>query len=366
MAIQYNITTTGTLTNDNGVLSGFSSSNYATIPNSIDLGTNFEMVFKFKYTTSPSSWECIFSGEGNTYIQIYRNSSGKMSFDAGNNNGWFIDSGEGITTINLNTDYYIKLTFNGTDYVTYLSTDGTTYTQECSATINNTIPSFTGNIGVSRNFSNNMSGSIDLNGCYIKVNGTTIWEGVTSTNTVHIQLRRDTLSNWTTVNPTLYEGEVGLITDQAKYVVGDGTSTFTSLTKHNMDTDISNLADTSFSNITNTAKIAIAHNAMPSNTYTDLTLSASGATYTAPADGWLCLAKGTTSYDQYVQFNATEGDLDFRSNLLVGAETHSNGNIAYVYMPMAKGQSTKVHYSAGGAVFAFRFIYAVGSESEAQ
>ena len=37
-----------------------------------------------------------------------------------------------------------------------------------------------------------------------------------------IQLRRDTLSNWTIINPILGEGEIGIETDTNKFKIGNG------------------------------------------------------------------------------------------------------------------------------------------------
>lgn len=44
-----------------------------------------------------------------------------------------------------------------------------------------------------------------------------------------IQFRRDTAANWTSANPTLAEGELGLETDTGAYKVGDGSTAWTSL-----------------------------------------------------------------------------------------------------------------------------------------
>lgn len=44
-----------------------------------------------------------------------------------------------------------------------------------------------------------------------------------------IQIRRDTAANWTTVNPILAEGEIGLETDTNKIKFGDGTTAWNSL-----------------------------------------------------------------------------------------------------------------------------------------
>lgn len=44
-----------------------------------------------------------------------------------------------------------------------------------------------------------------------------------------LQLRRDTAANWTTNDPTLAEGEMGIETDTLKFKVGDGSTAWTAL-----------------------------------------------------------------------------------------------------------------------------------------
>ena len=44
-----------------------------------------------------------------------------------------------------------------------------------------------------------------------------------------IQFRRDTASNWTTNNPTMASGEMGIETDTDKYKIGDGSTAWTGL-----------------------------------------------------------------------------------------------------------------------------------------
>ena len=46
---------------------------------------------------------------------------------------------------------------------------------------------------------------------------------------VQIQLRNDTASNWTTENPTLAQGEVGIETDTRLIKVGDGSTAWNDL-----------------------------------------------------------------------------------------------------------------------------------------
>lgn len=47
--------------------------------------------------------------------------------------------------------------------------------------------------------------------------------------TSRLQNRRDTAANWTSNNPTLAAGEIGLETDTTKYKMGDGTTAWNSL-----------------------------------------------------------------------------------------------------------------------------------------
>jgi len=46
---------------------------------------------------------------------------------------------------------------------------------------------------------------------------------------VTIQFRRDTAANWTSANPVLAQGELGLETDTAKYKIGNGSTAWASL-----------------------------------------------------------------------------------------------------------------------------------------
>jgi hypothetical protein len=47
---------------------------------------------------------------------------------------------------------------------------------------------------------------------------------------IQIQFRRGTASEWTSANPTLAVGELGLETDTDQFKIGDGTTAWTSLT----------------------------------------------------------------------------------------------------------------------------------------
>ena len=46
---------------------------------------------------------------------------------------------------------------------------------------------------------------------------------------IQIQIRRDTAANWTSANPTLAQGELGLETDTNKLKIGNGSTAWASL-----------------------------------------------------------------------------------------------------------------------------------------
>lgn len=101
----------------------------------------------------------------------------------------------------------------------------------------------------------------------------------------------------------------------------------------------------------------IARQVIASNRYIDLTLGASGESYTAPAEGWLVLNKlsSGTSY-QFVQFYNTKN-----ADRRIGAATTNNAYLCAT-MPLAKGDRVLVEYSATGDTKLFRFIYANGAK----
>ena len=51
---------------------------------------------------------------------------------------------------------------------------------------------------------------------------------------VQLQIRRDTISNWTSANPVLANGELGYVSDTDKLKVGDGTTAFNTLVYSNI------------------------------------------------------------------------------------------------------------------------------------
>ena len=179
------VTKIGGVTEDNGVLSNFSSSNYAQIdaPN-LSTANSFEIVFKFKRTGTSSSSQHIISASTDAALAIiFISSSNTLGYSIGNSTGgansWLFDR-ESSATLQLNTNYWAKIEFTGTQYLLKLSTDGQNYNTVDSYTSSQK-PSYSSsykcNIGVSRYAEKAFNGEIDLKDSYIKIDGSIWWVG---------------------------------------------------------------------------------------------------------------------------------------------------------------------------------------------
>lgn len=147
-------------------------------------------------------------------------------------------------------------------------------------------------------------------------------------------------------------------------VIATTTKTAIQIDIDEIATDLNGKADVDLTNVNDTGYIKMAGASMPSDTYDDLTLGASGSTYTAPANGWFFLGKDSSASGQTVSVTVKKTDL---SDTLYGMEYasgFSGQNMKYTWA-VKKGSVTGIMYTLGGATNMFRFIYAQGSESEA-
>ena len=88
----------------------------------------------------------------------------------------------------------------------------------------------------------------------------------------------------------------------------------------------------------------------PSNRYIDLTLGASGSTYTAPANGWITVVIGSSTQTN-IHVNVDGPNL---LSVNEGSEAISRGN----FVPVKKGDLVSIYYA--GTPDIFRFIYDEG------
>lgn len=95
---------------------------------------------------------------------------------------------------------------------------------------------------------------------------------------------------------------------------------------------------------------------MPSNKYIDLTLGASGSSYTAPANGWIFVGGMSTANSGYFNLvNTSAGSLTF--SLQKPAASQGGGG----YIPVNKGDTFTLSYNVFN-IDMFRFIYAQGAQ----
>ena len=104
--------------------------------------------------------------------------------------------------------------------------------------------------------------------------------------------------------------------------------------------------------LTNVQKGEISSWSMPSDKYIDLTLGASGTTYTAPANGWVIIAKVAGADRQYL--GGVVNDV-----IVFNIVGWNRMETAYEF-PVKKGDVYRFSYSYSGATNKFRFIYAEG------
>lgn len=105
-------------------------------------------------------------------------------------------------------------------------------------------------------------------------------------------------------------------------------------------------------NFSKTGRSYLSGLGMPSNRYIDLTLGASGSTYTAPANGYMYLGMTATVADQYANITDGQGLTNIQNARAVG-------NYLDCFVAFKKGDVGIISYDAG-TLRAFRFYYAEG------
>lgn len=122
----------------------------------------------------------------------------------------------------------------------------------------------------------------------------------------------------------------------------------------NVLADVAGLKD--MDNITSTGKEVIAHNAMPGSNTLAITVGASGATYTAPADGYVVFTGLATAAGQFVYIGSPTLD-----NVAFQSSAVGNGEYIIFTLPVSKGQVFTVNYNLGGTN-TLNFVYANGAQ----
>lgn len=219
-ALYNNFTVIGspTVNTSTGVVNGFSSSSYLTLPQSLNPGNNpWEVKSKFTTSNDVNSAQGVFqtitaysdAGQYGICLMIYQgNLDLGISTDGAS---WLFDT-RGTHTLSSNTTYWVKFGWTGTEYYVDYSTDGTNYTRDI--TENSSIPAYSSSnytlLGIySWSSKDGFRGTLDLSECYITVNGSEWW------NPRGIQITEDTLTGYAQEN--IASGSTGNV----KTVLGD-------------------------------------------------------------------------------------------------------------------------------------------------
>ena len=111
--------------------------------------------------------------------------------------------------------------------------------------------------------------------------------------------------------------------------------------------------DLNAANLSTAGKSLISGLGLPSSKYDNLTLGATGTTYTAPANGWFHISKGGTNGSQYVYMHNDNYGICL-NNMASTAST-------FIF-PVIKGDVVTIDYTSTGTTYEFRFIYAEGDK----
>ena len=172
-------TVVGSLTNDNGVLSGFSASNYIILPNPPTPVTSYEICMKF-YMVNFNDGRVLGNSTHNVHtpqLEAPNGSETKMWFGHPSSSyGW-----QGINpnfVVTQNTWYWFKAIWDGTKVLTSMSTDGYSYSN--TGSIDTTTCGW--NEGLELGYDSDTGafngGKIDFKESYIKINGNITFSGL--------------------------------------------------------------------------------------------------------------------------------------------------------------------------------------------
>lgn len=186
-----NATKYGTLTENNGVASGFSTSNYYNTTLININNNNFDLVAKvYGYSTSHDN-----PVYANEYLRLYLpkivvRKQGTIQVSLSNStSGWNVCDFGSVESIPSDAWVWIKVSYDGTAYTINTSLDGQLYTEIGRYATTTTYSQDLNTIGAcydtsSSGLKTGYGGQIDLTGCYLNINGERVWDGVNVTSRV--------------------------------------------------------------------------------------------------------------------------------------------------------------------------------------
>lgn len=184
--LKSNVNLVGSVVDNKGILSGFSTSSYASIDRNFPFNnssSNIEIVFGFKLTSLGSVqtiWGCSAQYKG---VLVYVNANNKLCIQASSNgSSWNIAANvEGTHVLTTDVFYKVKLVFDGTQYiVSYAVGDSDVY--ENDIVVTSSLAAYLGSYNIGAGISSNTDankflGTIDLNESYVNIGGERYWTG---------------------------------------------------------------------------------------------------------------------------------------------------------------------------------------------
>lgn len=193
LSIKNNVSLVGAPVVDNGVISGFSTSNYIKLPQVFNPGSStWEIVIPFSVdnldTEQSIFMSCIEGSSPNRYLllAVEPNTGEIRCYYNYEQTNWQTTGSFGAeNTISTGKKYWVKVEYDGTNLKGYLSTNGSDYTLCLNEEIAIPATASTNNITalglyVANEKTLSLNGSIDLKESYININGQRIWSGATT------------------------------------------------------------------------------------------------------------------------------------------------------------------------------------------
>lgn len=193
LSIKNNVEVVGSPVVNNGVLSGFSTSNYVKLPQIFNPGSStWEIVIPFSVdnldTEQSIFMSCIEGSALNRYLllAVEPNTGEIRCYYNYEQTNWQTTGSFGAeNTISTGKKYWVKVEYDGTNLKGYLSTNGSDYTLCLNEEIAIPATASTNNITTLGLYAANektmpLNGSIDLKECYIKIDNELWWSGATT------------------------------------------------------------------------------------------------------------------------------------------------------------------------------------------
>ena len=172
----------------NHIASGFSNGAYIKSIKKVPFTKQFELQIKLNTGWLPNNsnvWFCssISSTERTITWGIVGSTKKQRLYLTTDGSTWS-EQGNGTFVFQNNTNYLVKLVFNGTQFISSISDDnGTTWTDDITISRTDALPydNYLA-LGTCESEINSWPGSIDLSGTYMKVNSEFVWQEFGETN----------------------------------------------------------------------------------------------------------------------------------------------------------------------------------------